>query len=191
VSRQAGACALREYGGIGRAAPDPAGGLSGARKGRKMARTRTALLLAAACSGLVAAAHVGIAFGGARWYRFFGAPSLAARMERGEAVLPTLLTLALALVFTAWALYALSGAGVLRRLARARTVLLGIGAIYALRGLLLLVDLVVVLRGGSVPARAFAFSAFSLLTGALYLVGAAHRPATRPAPQRRRRARRG
>jgi hypothetical protein len=157
---------------------------------QEMARTRTALLFAAACSGLVAAVHAGTAFGGAAWYRFFGAPTLAARMERGEVVLPTILTLALTLVFTAWGLYALSGAGVLRRLSRARPVLLGIGALYALRGLQLLVDLVVVLRGGSVPARAFAFSAFSALTGALYLIGAGYRPATRPAPLRPRRSRR-
>lgn len=149
-------------------------------------RTRTALTLAACCSGLVAAIHVGTAFGGAAWYRFFGAPSLAARVERGEVVLPTLLTLALALLFTAWALYALSGAGLLRRLAHARTVLLAAGALYTLRGLLLFADLLVALKGGQVPARAFAFSAFSGLTGALHLVGAWPKATPREAPRRKR-----
>ena len=149
-----------------------------------MTRSRTALLLAAACSGLVAAVHVGTAFGGAAWYRFFGAPQLAAMMERHEAALPFFLTMALALMFTAWGLYALSGARVLRRLPRVRLVLLVIGAIYALRGLLLPVELVGVMRGRDVPLRMLAFSAFSALTGALYLVGAAPRPETRPRPAR-------
>jgi hypothetical protein len=155
-----------------------------------MTRSRTALILAAACSGLVAAVHVGTAFGGAAWYRFFGAPSLAARMERGEAVLPTFLSLALALMFTAWGLYALSGAGILRRLPRSRPTLLVIGAIFALRGLQLVADAAALLRGGAVPARMLFFSAFSGLTGALYIIGAAPRPATRPAPRRRSRKRR-
>lgn len=149
-------------------------------------RARTALILGAACSGLVAAVHLGTLMAGAAWYRFFGATSLAARVERGDFILPTLLTLVLALAFTAGALYALSGAGLLRRLAHVRPVLLGLGAVYVLRGMQLLVDLLAVLRGGQVPVRAFVFSGFSALAGALHLIGAVPKPATRPAPRRRR-----
>lgn len=155
-----------------------------------MRRARMALLLAAACSGLVATVHVGTVFGGAAWYRFFGAPWLAAKVERGDAVLPTAITFALALIFTACGLYALSAAGVLRRLARTRPVLLGIGALYLLRGLMVLPDLAAVIHGGIVPPRLFAFSAFSALAGVLYLVGATYRTRTRPAPLRSRRSRR-
>lgn len=71
-------------------------------------------------------------------------------MERREAVLPTFLSLAL--VFMAWGLYALSSAGILRRLPRLHTTLLVIGAIYALRGLQLVVDAAALLRGGAGPA---------------------------------------
>lgn len=155
-----------------------------------MTRTRTALLLAATCSWIVAAVHFGAAVGGAPWFRFFGAPSLAARLERGDVVLPTVLALGLALMFAAWGLYALSGAGALHRLPRARTVLLVVGAIYALRGLMLVVEVASALRGRDVPARALAFSAFAALAGALHLAGAAPRPQTRPAPRRRRKQRR-
>jgi len=151
-----------------------------------MIRPKTALLLGAGCSGLVAAVHAAALAGGAPWYRWLGAPSLAARIERGDVVLPAILTVVLAVVFLAWALYALSGAGVLHRLPRTRTVLFVVGALYILRGLLLFADIVVAVQGKGVPARAFAFSAFALVAGVLHIVGAAPKPARRPAPRRRR-----
>ncbi len=155
-----------------------------------MARARLSLLLGAVCSWIVAAVHGATLVGGAPWYRFFGAPWLAARIERGEAVMPSLLTIGLGLMFLAWGLYALSGAGVLRKLPRARTVLLIIGGLYTLRGLLLVVDLIAVARGTSVPARALFFSAFAAAAGLLHLAGAAPRPPARPLPRGRRRSRR-
>jgi len=80
-----------------------------------------------------------------------------------------LVTIGLALMFAAWGAYALSGAGVIRRLPLLQTVLIAIGVIYVLRGLLLPSDLVKVLQSGY-PFRFVVFSTGSLAIGLLYLV---------------------
>ena len=84
---------------------------------------RVLLLVAAGCSVFVAVLHVSIAIAGPAWYRYFGAPSLAARIEAGAPLVPTLLALAVAAVFVLWACYALSGAGAIRHLPLLRTAL--------------------------------------------------------------------
>ncbi len=59
---------------------------------------RTLLLVAAGCSGFVTLLHVALAIFGPPWYRYFGAPSLADRIEAGAALVPILLTVAVAAV---------------------------------------------------------------------------------------------
>ena len=104
-------------------------------------------------------------------YRYFGAGERMARMaERGVAE-PTVITIALVLLFAVWAAYAFSGAGLLRPLPRLRTALLLIGLIYAGRGLALFPQLYLIATGPGVPARHAVFSAASLAIGVLYLVG--------------------
>ena len=131
---------------------------------------RSLLLVAAACSAAVALLHVSIAVFGPAWYRWFGAPSLAARIEEGAALVPVLLTVAVAAVFVVWACYALSGAGAIRRLPLLRAALYTIAAIYLLRGIQVVPEIVAVARG-AIPVRFAVFSAFSALAGIVYLWG--------------------
>lgn len=127
------------------------------------------LTVAAALSGTAAALHVAIIFFGAAWYRFFGAGDRMADLAATGHWYPTLLASLIALVLTTWALYALSGAGVIRSLPLLRTALCVITAIYLLRGVagvpLLLVD--------SQQGALFWLwsSVFALVFGLVHLVG--------------------
>ncbi len=120
-------------------------------------------------SGVAAALHVAIIFGGPEWYRFFGAgEELAQAAERGSPV-PAVLALAIALLLLVWALYAFSGAGLIRRLPLLRTGLVVISAIYLLRGAVLAPLLA--LRPGQVDAFAVWSSLVVLGYGIAYAVG--------------------
>ena len=95
------------------------------------------LIAAGVLSLLAALVHVCVIVGGADWYRFFGAgEGMAHAAARGSAA-PALITLAVALILGVWALYAFSGAGVIRRLPLLRTGLVAIAAIYLLRAAVL------------------------------------------------------
>ena len=94
------------------------------------------LVVGATMSALAASAHLGcIAFGG-DWYRALGAGERMARMAEAGHWYPTVMATAIAAVLLVWSLYALSGAGVIRRLPLLRTVLCAITAVYLLRGVL-------------------------------------------------------
>ena len=133
-------------------------------------RGRVLLLVAAGCSVFVAVLHTAIAIGGPAWYRYFGAPSLAARIEAGEPLMPTLMALAVAAVFVVWACYALSGAGAIRRLPLLRVALYAIAVVYLLRGVQVVPEVLGVARR-AVPGRFAVFSAFSAFAGVVYLLG--------------------
>jgi hypothetical protein len=134
-------------------------------------RGRTSFLLAAVCSFGIAALHVAIVIVGPSAYRYFGAPGLGDLVERGSVLGPTLLTLAVAVLFALWGAYALAGAGMVRRLPLLRAAVVTIAAIYLLRGLPLLTGLVALARGTLPYPRALAFSGASLFTGLCYLAG--------------------
>jgi len=144
---------------------------------------RVLLLVAAGCSFWVTVVHLGIATFGPSWYRWFGAPSLAKRIEQGAALGPTLMTLGVAALFAVWACYALAGAGAIRRLPLLRIGLFVIAAIYLLRGVQVVPEVVGLARG-VVPARFVAFSAFSAFAGVVYLLGVLRlgRAGSPPAP---------
>lgn len=92
------------------------------------------LLAGALASAAAALVHFGCIVFGAPWYRFLGAGEGMARMaERGERH-PALMAAGIGAVLLIWALYALSGAGVVRRLPLLRTALCAIAAVYLLRG---------------------------------------------------------
>jgi hypothetical protein len=97
---------------------------------------------------------------------------MARAAEQGS-VVPGAITLGLTLVFATWAGYAFSGAGMLRPLPFLRTGLIGIGAVYTLRGLLVGPQLSFFLSGqrDAVPLRQLVFSAVALLIGLAYLIG--------------------
>ena len=132
-------------------------------------------ILAAAgwLSAAVAALHVVIVFLGAPAYRYFGAGEDMARQAEAGSFVPAAMTLAIAAVFTIFALYAFSGAGQFRRLPLLRTGLVVISAIYLVRGLLLLSELAGYAQGAGVRPRHMAFSFTSLVIGLLYLAGTA------------------
>ena len=120
----------------------------------------------------VAALHVAIVFIGPRGYEYFGAPELAPLAERGSPV-PALLTLALALLFAAFGFYALTGAGLVRlRLPLLTLGLIGIGILYTLRGLFLVLEVPAWASGDvRIPFRELVFSSAALLVGVAYLMG--------------------
>jgi hypothetical protein len=135
---------------------------------------RRLLLIAAAASFLVAALHVVIPVAGPSWYRYFGAPSLAAEVERGAAFRPAAMTLTFAAIFALWGLYAAAGAGYGRRPPLLRAGLLTIGVVYALRGLFFIPQTLGLLAGRSGPSHLLLFSVVSLAIGVCYLVGTAY-----------------
>jgi hypothetical protein len=106
------------------------------------------LVVAGLLSCLVSVLHALIIFGGAPWYRFFGAgDAMASSAQRGS-IVPTLVTASLCIVFLVWSIYAFSGAGILRPLPFLSPALAGIAAIYLFRGALLVPTLF-----GIVPVR--------------------------------------
>ena len=96
------------------------------------------LVFGGSLSMLAAVLHIAVIIGGPDWYRFFGAgEELAVMAERGSWY-PALLTSGIVVVLFIWALYAFSGAGLLkRRLPLLRAGLVVIAAIYLIRGLAL------------------------------------------------------
>lgn len=78
--------------------------------------------------------HLACIYFGASWYRFFGAGEQMALMaEQGDSY-PTLVTLAISAVLFTWSLYALSAAGVIKRLPLIKTALVAITSVYLVRG---------------------------------------------------------
>ena len=92
------------------------------------------------CGGLLTGAasllHVAIILGGPGWYRFFGAGEGMARLAARGSPYPAAVTAGIAAVLGVWALYGLSGAGVIRRLPFLRPALALIAAVYLARGAL-------------------------------------------------------
>jgi hypothetical protein len=101
------------------------------------------LLLAGTLSGVAALLHVAIIFGGAQWYRFFGAGEEMAAMAESVSWYPAIITLCIALVLFVWALYAFSGAGMIRRLPMLKAGLVVISVVYLVRGVILIPALIV------------------------------------------------
>lgn len=94
------------------------------------------LVLGGILTGVASLLHLAIILGGPDWYRFFGAGERMAQLAAHGSTYPTVITAAIAVVLGIWALYALSGAGVIRRLPLLRLALVLIAAIYLIRGIL-------------------------------------------------------
>jgi hypothetical protein len=74
--------------------------------------------------------------GGAEWYRFFGAGEQMARNAERGSIFPAVITACIAAILGVWALYGLSGGGVIRRLPFLRLAVTLIAAVYLARGVL-------------------------------------------------------
>jgi hypothetical protein len=120
-------------------------------------------------SALASLLHAATIVGGPAWYRFFGAgEELAQAAERGS-VVPGLITAAIAAILLAWALYAFSGAGLIRRLPLLRTALVLISAVYVVRAMALVPFMI--LRPERVDTFAVVSSLIVLAYGLAYSVG--------------------
>lgn len=99
---------------------------------------RNGWLLAGGTASMVASLiHLGCIVGGPTWYRFFGAgENMARAAARGE-WRPALFALGIAALLAMWAAYAFAGTGLIGRLPLMRVALVGISAVYLLRGLVI------------------------------------------------------
>jgi hypothetical protein len=114
---------------------------------------------------------VGIVVQGPAAYLYFGQADLAVTEMLGSRF-PDLLTLVLAVIFADFGLYALSGAGRIRRLPLLFPALFFIGGLYTLRGLILILDLQKLFQDEGYPLRQAVFSAVALAVGLVTLAGA-------------------
>lgn len=105
------------------------------RENRVRAGSRP-LVFGGALTGAASLLHVGIILGGPDWYRFFGAGEQMARLASRGSIYPTIVTASIAAILGVWALYAFSGAGVIRRLPLLRLALALIAAVFLARGIL-------------------------------------------------------
>lgn len=143
-----------------------------------MRNGRRWLLAGGVLTGAASLLHLGIIAGGPDWYRFFGAGERMARMAERGSPYPAVVTAGIATVLAVWMLYALSGAGVIRRLPLLRTALVLIAAVYLGRGVL---GIPLVLLGEDPYARQLkarmtfmiVTSAICIALGLCYAAGAA------------------
>lgn len=95
------------------------------------------LLFGGVMSILAAFLHIAIIIGGPEWYRFFGAGERMATLAGQGSLIPTISTLGIFTILFIWAIYAFSGAGLIKKLPFMKPALLIISAIYLIRGLAL------------------------------------------------------
>ena len=91
-------------------------------------------MIAGSLSFLAAILHLGVIFGGASWYRFFGAGEAMATLAEKGSIKSTLITLGITTVLIIWGGYAWSGAGFLPKLPFLKWILIAITTIYLIRG---------------------------------------------------------
>ncbi|MEW8625972.1 MAG: hypothetical protein AB2551_09485 [Candidatus Thiodiazotropha sp.] len=134
-----------------------------------MANLNKTLMTAGLCSLITALLHLLIIIGGTEWYRFFGASDTIVQLSSQGSIYPGLITLAIALVFFSWALYAFSAAGVLRRLPWLKPILIVITLIYLIRGAGLLP--MILISPELVDNFLIVSSIISFLIGSLHFAG--------------------
>ena len=101
------------------------------------------LVFAGILSSIAALLHIAIIIGGAAWYRFFGAGEELASLAESGSWYPALITSGIAVVLFVWALFAFSGAGLIKRLPLLKAGLVIISAIYLIRGMIFIPALIV------------------------------------------------
>lgn len=129
------------------------------------------LITGAILSGIAALLHVAIVFGGAPWYRFFGAGERMASAAAAGRLYPAVVTFGIALVLDIWAIYALSGAGILPAFPLLKWGLVAITGIYLLRGLAI-IPLLIAAREKATPFLIWS-SVICVGYGVVHLVGVA------------------
>ena len=133
---------------------------------------RFCLLAGGVASLALAALHVLVLAIGGPAYRYFGRPDLAEAASKGS-LYPPMATVVITITLTVFGLYALSGAGLVRRLPLLRTGLATIACVFTLRGLVLVLDAARWFAGEHYPPRQAVFSATALAIGLCYAIGTA------------------
>ena len=128
-----------------------------------------ALLIGGTLSVVIALVHLGCVVIGASCYRFLGAGEQMAVLAESGHWYPPVITLAIAGVLFAWALYAFSAAGILMRLPLVRYVLAAITSVYLIRGIAFQ-PLMTYFPGNSRSFWLFT-SAIALAIGLIHLIG--------------------
>jgi hypothetical protein len=134
-----------------------------------MADLNKTLIAAGTFNLFVALLHLVIIFGGAEWYRFFGAGEEMARLAEQGSIYPALITFLITLILLSWALYAFSGAGLIGKLPWLKPALIVITLIYLIRGLGALP--LALISPASIDTFIIVTSLISLGAGLLHLSG--------------------
>jgi len=141
------------------------------KSGSPVAGSKKILSIAAYLSFAVAIFQAGISFS-PTLSRYFGAP----KQFVAEPLLLLSAGLFMAVVFGVFGLYALSGAGTIRRLPLLPVGLLAISIVYTLRGLMLIPQLLINMGSFSsfenIGTQSLISSLVSLVIGLVYLFGA-------------------
>jgi hypothetical protein len=93
------------------------------------------LITGGAITGVAALLHLAMIIGGPDWYRFFGAGEEMAKLAASGSAYPAANAAGIAVVLGIWTFYALSGAGVVRRLPFLRSVLVLVAVVFLMRGI--------------------------------------------------------
>lgn len=93
------------------------------------------LIIAASLDAIAAFLHLACLFIGAPLFRFLGTEAMAVMYESGNTTEPIIVCILLTSILLTWSAYALSGAGVIRKLPLLRTALVAISLIYIGRAL--------------------------------------------------------
>ena len=127
------------------------------------------LLFGAALSLMAAALHFACIFWGTNGFRFLGAGEPIVSMSAAGHWYPPLIAFVIGAVLATWALYALSGSGVIPPLPYLRPALVGITAIYLLRAVAF--PLLKPAFPGNSATFWFVTSAICLVIGLTHLLG--------------------
>jgi hypothetical protein len=113
--------------------------------------------------------HLACIVGGPDWYRFFGAGEAMAQAAGRGSLVPAMMTLVIAVILAAWALFAFGAAGIGWRPPLTRTALVAIAAVLLARAALGFVPSV------WAPEQTFAFiattSTICFIMGACFAIG--------------------
>jgi hypothetical protein len=136
-----------------------------------MTRSQHYLTADGVICALISALHMILALKPAL-YRYISAGQQSALVQMAEqgSGPTTIATVALALIFAVWAVYAFSGARLIGRLPLMRAVLITIAVIHLVRALALPSEINMALNQGY-PVRFSVYSVISLVAGMLFLIG--------------------
>jgi len=135
-----------------------------------MAKRNYYLITGGVLSAFISIFHVVLVFNPTLFSYVTPGQSALTEMALQGSSITTVASIALALLFAIWALYAFSGAGMIRRLPLLRAALIIIGIIYILRSLFLPSEIKMVLTQ-AYPLQFVIFSLISLVTGLFYIIG--------------------